>query len=226
MASLDASSWVAALRGLRNGAFYGTKIRAPHGSFVHVVLPKLFRRHSPSMHVCVSLHLSLFVCWLAAFVMTFLFQSGSFRSKLERILSMTFTHTKNLALFVGLYKGIRLLSSMLHTSPSNTSLFVHAPAPMMCSPPPPPPPTVAVALGRVIYKTLGLPLQGGHGMPAAPWHAFASGAVAAWFVWADYSGVNFQVPYAACVCCVCWGVPTRAVTNFVCSLCVVYGTRL
>lgn len=85
-------------------------------------------------------------------------------------------------------------------------------------------PPVAVALGRVIYKTLGLPLQGGHGMPAAPWHAFASGAVAAWFVWADYSGVNFQVPYAMCavfvVFAVCAGVYQLEPSPNLCAPCV------
>ncbi|KAI9906429.1 hypothetical protein PsorP6_003141 [Peronosclerospora sorghi] len=59
------------LRGVRNGSFYGTKVRAPH-----------------------------------AMVMIFLFQKGSLRSKLRTIIRLTFEHSKNLALFVGIYKGL------------------------------------------------------------------------------------------------------------------------
>ncbi|TMW68590.1 hypothetical protein Poli38472_006058 [Pythium oligandrum] len=59
------------LRGVRNGTFYGTKIRAPH-----------------------------------AFVMVFLFQRGTLREKLHGVVRLTFEHSKNLALFVGIYKAV------------------------------------------------------------------------------------------------------------------------
>ncbi|KAJ0392269.1 hypothetical protein P43SY_005490 [Pythium insidiosum] len=59
------------LRGIRNGAYYGTKIRAPH-----------------------------------AFVMIFLFQQGSMRQKLRGVVKLTYEHTKNLAIFVGIYKTV------------------------------------------------------------------------------------------------------------------------
>ncbi|KUF92019.1 Serine/threonine-protein kinase AtPK2/AtPK19 [Phytophthora nicotianae] len=62
---------LAILRGLRNGSFYGTKVRAPH-----------------------------------ALVMIFLFQKGSIRQKLRGIVRLTFEHSKNLALFVGVYKAV------------------------------------------------------------------------------------------------------------------------
>ncbi|KAE8878225.1 hypothetical protein PF005_g26029 [Phytophthora fragariae] len=59
------------LRGVRNGSFYGTKVRAPH-----------------------------------AMVMIFLFQKGSVRQKLRSVVRLTFEHSKNLALFVGVYKSV------------------------------------------------------------------------------------------------------------------------
>ncbi|RMX70274.1 hypothetical protein DD238_000070 [Peronospora effusa] len=62
---------LAILRGVRNGSFYGTKVRAPH-----------------------------------AMVMICLFQNGSIRQKLRGILRLTFEHSKNLALFVGVYKSV------------------------------------------------------------------------------------------------------------------------
>eukprot|EP00644_Phytophthora_capsici_P000005 jgi/Phyca11/99637/e_gw1.4.173.1 len=61
---------LAILRGIRNGSFYGTKVRAPH-----------------------------------AMVMIFLFQKGSIRKKLRGVVRLTFEHSKNLALFVGVYKA-------------------------------------------------------------------------------------------------------------------------
>ncbi|EEY66272.1 uncharacterized protein PITG_03829 [Phytophthora infestans T30-4] len=62
---------LAILRGVRNGSFYGTKVRAPH-----------------------------------ALVMIFLFQKGSIRQKLRGVVRLTFEHSKNLALFVGVYKSV------------------------------------------------------------------------------------------------------------------------
>ncbi|KAF0689048.1 Aste57867_19463 [Aphanomyces stellatus] len=62
------------VRAFRNGAYYGTKIRAPH-----------------------------------AFVMVMLFQNKPLREKLQGIVKLTFEHTKNLAYFVGIYKGVILL---------------------------------------------------------------------------------------------------------------------
>ncbi|OWZ21165.1 Cell division protein kinase [Phytophthora megakarya] len=65
---------LAILRGIRNGSFYGTKVRAPH-----------------------------------AMVMIFLFQKGSIRQKLRGVVRLTFEHSKNLALFVGVYKAVLAL---------------------------------------------------------------------------------------------------------------------
>ncbi|XP_041059897.1 peroxisomal membrane protein 4 isoform X1 [Carcharodon carcharias] len=62
---------LAAVKGFRNGAVYGAKIRAPH-----------------------------------ALVMTFLFRSGSLLDKLKAIAQATYTHSRNLAIFVFLYKGL------------------------------------------------------------------------------------------------------------------------
>ncbi|XP_026853063.2 peroxisomal membrane protein 4 [Electrophorus electricus] len=64
----------AVLKGFRNGAVYGAKIRAPH-----------------------------------ALVMTFLFRSGSLKSKLKAIAQATYMHSRNLAYFVFTYKGLQAL---------------------------------------------------------------------------------------------------------------------
>ncbi|CAK4687307.1 hypothetical protein LEN26_000157 [Aphanomyces euteiches] len=44
-----------------------------------------------------------------AFVMVMLFQNKPLREKLRGIVKLTFEHTKNLAYFVGVYKGVLLL---------------------------------------------------------------------------------------------------------------------
>lgn len=59
------------LRGFRNGAYYGAKIRFPH-----------------------------------ALVMTFLFRPGNLRSKVEAILRATYTHARNLGVFVFIFKSL------------------------------------------------------------------------------------------------------------------------
>lgn len=127
------------LRGIRNGAYYGTKIRAPHGKV------RSWR--------CCCAALS---CTYAALVMTVLFRPGPVKDMLNSIVSLTYTHTKNLAVFVGLYKGL-------------------------------------LALGRLAYQGLGIPVTASIGQPVAPWHSFVAGGIGAWFVWADYNAVNFQI---------------------------------
>jgi len=77
------------LRGIRNGAIYGVKIRAPH-----------------------------------AFVMTMLFRSGSWKSKLLEILTATYTHSKNLAMFVGIYKALVCLLRHLRQEESGINAFL------------------------------------------------------------------------------------------------------
>ncbi|XP_022111501.1 peroxisomal membrane protein 4-like [Acanthaster planci] len=62
---------LALIKGLRNGAVYGAKVRAPH-----------------------------------ALVMTFLFGTGSFRQQIMSILRATYTHSKNLGIYVFLYKSM------------------------------------------------------------------------------------------------------------------------
>ncbi|XP_071484850.1 peroxisomal membrane protein 4-like [Diadema setosum] len=71
------------LKGLRNGAVYGVKIRAPH-----------------------------------ALVMTFLFGSGSLYDKIRAILRATYTHSKNLASFVFLYKSLLVIMRRLEGKPA------------------------------------------------------------------------------------------------------------
>ncbi|XP_076471764.1 peroxisomal membrane protein 4-like [Babylonia areolata] len=76
-------SLLAVIKGLRNGAVYGAKVRFPH-----------------------------------ALVMTFLFRNGSLQSKAQAIMEATVTHSKNLAQFVFLYKGLTALMALLQPQPS------------------------------------------------------------------------------------------------------------
>ncbi|XP_039200645.1 peroxisomal membrane protein 4 [Crotalus tigris] len=69
---------LALLKGFRNGAVYGVKIRAPH-----------------------------------ALVMTFLFKSGSLKEKLKAILQATYLHSRTLACFVFIYKGLMAMQSRM-----------------------------------------------------------------------------------------------------------------
>lgn len=73
------------LRGIRNGAIYGAKIRFPH-----------------------------------ALVMTFLFKRGDPVKMAESIMRATYTHSKNLATFVGIYKFVRCV--MCHLRGQNTGM--------------------------------------------------------------------------------------------------------
>ncbi|KAL8584828.1 hypothetical protein ACOMHN_037533 [Nucella lapillus] len=75
-------SLLAVIKGFRNGAVYGAKVRFPH-----------------------------------ALVMTFLFRSGSLQSKAQGILEATVTHSKNLALFVFLYKSMSSGMGALQSTP-------------------------------------------------------------------------------------------------------------
>ncbi|KAK7480426.1 hypothetical protein BaRGS_00028345 [Batillaria attramentaria] len=84
-------SLLAVIKGFRNGAVYGVKVRFPH-----------------------------------ALVMTFLFKSGSLQSKVETILEATFTHSKNLALFVLLYKSLTSLMASLQSKPEQYHSFLAA----------------------------------------------------------------------------------------------------
>eukprot|EP00002_Diphylleia_rotans_P028480 TRINITY_DN5750_c0_g1_i1.p1 TRINITY_DN5750_c0_g1~~TRINITY_DN5750_c0_g1_i1.p1 ORF type:complete len:206 (+),score=40.64 TRINITY_DN5750_c0_g1_i1:46-663(+) len=77
------------LRGFRQGAVYGAKIRFPH-----------------------------------AFVMTFLFRDGSVREKVRAIFKATFQHSRNLAIYVSIYKfiGCLLRNIRQKQDPLNTAL--------------------------------------------------------------------------------------------------------
>ncbi|KAH3888281.1 peroxisomal membrane protein 4-like [Dreissena polymorpha] len=82
---------LAIIKGLRNGAVYGTKVRFPH-----------------------------------ALVMTLLFKDGSTQDKVWSILEATFTHSKNLALFVLLYKSLTSLMEHVQSEKSQLHSFVAA----------------------------------------------------------------------------------------------------
>jgi len=81
------SCFLSTLRGLRNGAVYGAKIRFPH-----------------------------------ALVMTMLFRSGTMKEKVKDIIQATFTHSRNLAIYVAIYKSLVCIMRHLRQkeSPLNT----------------------------------------------------------------------------------------------------------
>ncbi|EFX90109.1 peroxisomal membrane protein 4-like [Daphnia pulex] len=82
---------LAIVKGLRNGAVYGAKIRFPH-----------------------------------AMVMTFLFRSGSLRDKFAWILRATYTHSKNLATFVLIYKTLMAIMRRVEGGKGNVHPFISA----------------------------------------------------------------------------------------------------
>jgi len=98
------------IKGFRNGAVYGAKIRFPH-----------------------------------ALVMTFLFGKGTAKKKCESIMDATVTHSKNLATFVFMYKALMIIQKRLH---HNTE----------------------------------------HSL-----HSFLAGLFAGYFVWGNYSNINYQI---------------------------------
>ncbi|KAK2147314.1 hypothetical protein LSH36_560g00004 [Paralvinella palmiformis] len=79
------------MKGFRNGAVYGAKIRFPH-----------------------------------ALVMTLLFRGGPISEQARTILRATYTHSKNLASFVILYKGLRLMFIKFDGKPAEYHSFISA----------------------------------------------------------------------------------------------------
>lgn len=77
------------LRGLRNGLYYGAKIR-----FLH------------------------------SLIMTFLFKNDTFKNKIKNILSLTWEHSKNLGLFVFIYKSLCCLFRKLFKTNSGLVPFI------------------------------------------------------------------------------------------------------
>lgn len=82
---------LAILKGLRNGAMYGVKIRAPH-----------------------------------ALVMTLLFKRGPVMQMAKAIAWATYTHAKNLASFVFIYKGLMLLQEKVVGHAASSHAFIAA----------------------------------------------------------------------------------------------------
>ncbi|KAK3597609.1 hypothetical protein CHS0354_030155 [Potamilus streckersoni] len=82
---------LAVIKGFRNGAVYGAKVRFPH-----------------------------------ALVMAFLFKSGSLYDKFKTIFEATFTHSKNLAMFVFIYKSLTSLMEQIQSKKEQYHPFVAA----------------------------------------------------------------------------------------------------
>ncbi|XP_074203258.1 peroxisomal membrane protein 4 isoform X5 [Camelus bactrianus] len=106
---------LAMLKGFRNGAVYGAKIRAPHA----LVMTFLFRsgrypspRHTPqTRRECGQLSVPGLL---------------SLQEKLRAILQATYTHSRNLASFVFTYKGLCALQSHLQGETYQVHSFLAA----------------------------------------------------------------------------------------------------
>ncbi|KAJ3333708.1 Peroxisomal membrane protein 4 [Blyttiomyces sp. JEL0837] len=79
----------AIIKGFRNGAVYGAKIRFPH-----------------------------------ALVMAFLFRGGSLQDKMKFILKATYQHSRNLAVFVTIYKSLMALQRLIKGKENSGDSFV------------------------------------------------------------------------------------------------------
>ena len=80
---------ISSLRGLRNGIYYGAKIRLVH-----------------------------------SLVMTILFKEGKLEEKLKSIFQLTYTHAKNLGIYVFIYKLSCCILKRLLNSKSNAINFI------------------------------------------------------------------------------------------------------
>ncbi|KAJ3111338.1 Peroxisomal membrane protein 4 [Phlyctochytrium bullatum] len=79
----------AIIKGFRNGAVYGAKIRFPH-----------------------------------ALVMTFLFRSGTLQEKFKFIFKATYQHSRNLAVFVTIYKSLMVILRQIKGKEDEADAFV------------------------------------------------------------------------------------------------------
>ncbi|XP_053385202.1 peroxisomal membrane protein 4-like isoform X2 [Mercenaria mercenaria] len=85
--------------------------------------------HVQYMYIESSAFLTLYgakVRFPHALVMTFLFKEGSLQEKIKAILEATFTHSKNLAVFVFLYKSLTNLMQHFQTEKSQIHSFIAA----------------------------------------------------------------------------------------------------
>jgi len=97
---------LAVLKGARNGAVYGARVRFPH-ALVCVPPFNYFQRLFTDSHDS----------------MVFLFRSGSLEEKIKLILRATRTHAANLAKYATVYKATMLLLKHLGSNPGKEGHF-------------------------------------------------------------------------------------------------------
>jgi len=123
--------------------------------------------------------------------MTLLFQKGTWESKLRRVVELALAHARNLALYAAAYKSTLALLRVGHHATRRTIS------------------SSGSGSGGNVSSTSGISSRSGTtgsnhpsgmsslserlGTPAAPWHAAVAGAVGGYFIWGDYSGVNYQI---------------------------------
>ncbi|XP_060066762.1 peroxisomal membrane protein 4-like [Ylistrum balloti] len=91
LASGNYQPLLSVIKGFRNGAVYGAKVRFPH-----------------------------------SLVMTLLFKRGSIKDMSKGILEATYTHSRNLALFVFAYKALTNLMAVAQSKPEQFHSFLAA----------------------------------------------------------------------------------------------------
>jgi hypothetical protein len=125
-----------------------------------------------------------------AFVMTVLFQKGTWESKIRRIVEMALVHGRNLAMYAATYKALlALLAAFSSPASSPTS---HLPTGRLTQP--------GLLPTGSASSPLHPPSPSGSqsaisppGRPTASWHPLVAGGIGGYVVWGAYSGVNYQV---------------------------------
>jgi outer membrane protein TolC len=117
-------------------------------------------------------------------VMTLLFQKGTWESKLRRVVELALAHARNLALYAAAYKSTLALLRVGQQATTGTSSSGSGNSGSSSSDS-----STAGSSNPLRCSSLSERL----GSPAAPWHAAVAGAVGGYFIWGDYSGVNYQI---------------------------------
>ena len=120
--------------------------------------------------------------------MTLLFKDEPFIDKLKSIISITWEHTKNLAIFVGIYKSILNALHLVRFK------YLCSYAPLFgvgtCN--------MFFDSYFKVYIQSGRSVLGPPGTSAQQWHSALAGGIGGYLVWAKYTGVNFQVIFIYC----------------------------
>ena len=104
-----------------NGLHYGIKVRFPHA----LIMTIIYNRDRPYVfHIFFSILVSYYCMKLCLFFMrVYCADTFSIRENLRFILQATFQHSKNLGLFVGIFKTLEILGRRVQVCISLHSYF-------------------------------------------------------------------------------------------------------